>query len=88
PLHTTFKEQFFTEKLYHRVLAGGYLFYSKILYMTAERQFIDGIVNGTYPLVRGVGSILKTLQTGKLNMYVFSISVGLMLLLTLTILWR
>ena len=43
PLHTTFKEQFFTERLYHKVLAYGYLFYSRVLYATAERQLIDGV---------------------------------------------
>ncbi|MDW8295052.1 MAG: NADH-quinone oxidoreductase subunit L [Aquificaceae bacterium] len=88
PLHTTFREQFFTEKLYHNVLAGGYLFYSKILYMTAERQLIDGLVNLTYPTVRSTGSLFRTLQRGKLNFYVLSLSFSFLLLLALTLLWR
>lgn len=36
PVHTTFKEQFFTERLYHKILAGGYMLYSKVLYTTFE----------------------------------------------------
>ncbi|MCS7197005.1 MAG: NADH-quinone oxidoreductase subunit L, partial [Aquificaceae bacterium] len=88
PLHTTFREQFFTERLYHNVLAGGYLFYSKILYMTAERQLIDGLVNLTYPAVRSTGSLFRTLQRGKLNFYVLSLSFSFLLLLALTLLWR
>ncbi|MCX8164912.1 MAG: NADH-quinone oxidoreductase subunit L, partial [Aquificaceae bacterium] len=88
PLHTTFREQFFTERLYHRVVAGGYLFYSKILYMTSERQLIDGFVNSTYTAVRSLGGLFKTVQTGKLNFYNLLISAGLLLLLALTILWR
>ncbi|MCS6876204.1 MAG: NADH-quinone oxidoreductase subunit L, partial [Aquificaceae bacterium] len=82
------KEQFFTERLYHKILAGGYMFYSKILYSTAERQLIDGVVNLTYPAVRGVGGLLKTLQAGKLNLYALYISVALLLLLALTLSWR
>ncbi len=88
PLHTTFKEQFFTERLYHRVLAGGYLFYSKILYMTSERQLIDGLVNVTYPAVRGAGGVLRLLQAGKLNLYALFVAFGFSLLLLITILWR
>ncbi|MFN0238954.1 MAG: NADH-quinone oxidoreductase subunit L [Aquificaceae bacterium] len=88
PLHTAFKEQFFTERLYHRVLAGGYLFYSKILYMTAERQLIDGLVNATYPAVRSAGGFMKALQAGKLNLYTLFIAAGFLLLLFITIFWR
>ncbi|MFN3870326.1 MAG: NADH-quinone oxidoreductase subunit L [Aquificaceae bacterium] len=88
PLHTTFKEQFFTERLYHKVFAAGYLFYSRILYATAERQLIDGAVNSTYSLARGMGGLLKLLQTGKINLYILFLSIGLLVLLALTILWR
>ncbi len=88
PLHTTFKEQFFTERFYHKVLAGGYLFYSKILYMTAERQLIDGLVNATYPVARGAGSVLRLLQAGKLNLYALFMAFGFLALLFITILWR
>ena len=45
PLHTTFKEQFFTEKLYHKVLAGGYMNLSKALFLAGDRVLIDGFIN-------------------------------------------
>ncbi|MFN4013646.1 MAG: NADH-quinone oxidoreductase subunit L, partial [Aquificaceae bacterium] len=88
PLHTTFREQFFTERFYHKVLAGGYLFYSKVLYATAERQLIDGLVNSTYTLARGFGGLLKALQGGRINLYILFLSLGFLVLLALTILWR
>ncbi|MFN3599175.1 MAG: NADH-quinone oxidoreductase subunit L, partial [Aquificaceae bacterium] len=88
PLHTTFKEQFFTERLYHKVLAAGYLFYSRILYATAERQLIDGAVNSTYTLLRGFGGFLRVLQRGRINLYILFLFVGFLLLLALTIMWR
>jgi len=88
PLHTTFKEQFFTERLYHKVLAYGYLFYSRVLYATAERQLIDGLVNSSYVGVRALGGLLKALQAGKLNLYILFLSVGFLALLFLVIFWR
>jgi len=88
PLHTTLKEQFFTERLYHKVLAYGYLFYSRVLYATAERQLIDGLVNSSYVGVRALGGLLKAIQAGKLNLYILFLSVGFLALLFLTIFWR
>jgi len=76
-IHTTFKEQFFTEKLYHNILAGGYLTYSKSLYTTFERLFIDGLVNSTYLIVQLLANIFKFFQIGRLNWYVLSLGAGL-----------
>ncbi|SHK58317.1 NADH-quinone oxidoreductase subunit L [Thermocrinis minervae] len=45
PLHTTLKEQFFTEKLYHKVLAAGYMNLSKGLFLVVDRVMIDGFIN-------------------------------------------
>jgi len=85
-LHTTFKEQFFTERLYHNIIAASYLMYSKTLYVTFERLFIDGIVNSTYKITEGLGNLLKLLQAGKINWYVAWISIGLTLVvLTITL---
>ncbi|MDM7266056.1 MAG: hypothetical protein P3W89_000195 [Aquificaceae bacterium] len=88
PLHTTFKEQFFTERLYHKVLAKGYMSLSRVLYATAERQLIDGLVNSSYVGVRALGGLLKALQAGKLNLYILFLSVGFLALLFLVIFWR
>ena len=45
PLHTTFKEQFFTERLYHRVFAKGYMSISRVLFLVGDRFIIDGFLN-------------------------------------------
>ncbi|HIC98057.1 MAG TPA: hypothetical protein EYP11_06665 [Aquificaceae bacterium] len=84
-LHTTFKEQFFTEKIYHSVFAAGYLTYSKVLYLAGERRFIDGLVNGVALVVQSVGSVLRFFQSGKLNWYVFWLASGLALLVLLVV---
>ncbi len=84
-IHTTFKEQFFTEKLYHGVLAAGYMSYSKVLYVVGERQFIDGIVNGIAIIVQSIGQGLKFLQSGKLNWYALGLSSGFAILVLLLV---
>ncbi|MCX8076088.1 MAG: NADH-quinone oxidoreductase subunit L, partial [Aquificaceae bacterium] len=47
PLHTTLKEQFFTERLYHRGFARGYMNLSKALFVLGDRFLIDGFINLT-----------------------------------------
>jgi NADH-quinone oxidoreductase subunit L len=82
-LHLTFKEQFFTEKLYHNILAAGYMSYSKVLYAVGERQFIDGVVNGLAFIVQSVGQGLRFLQGGKLNWYALGLGAGFAILVLL-----
>ncbi|EDP76492.1 NADH-quinone oxidoreductase subunit L [Hydrogenivirga sp. 128-5-R1-1] len=85
-LHTTFKEQFFTEKLYHGILAAGYMSYSRVLFAVGERQFIDGVVNGLANIVQSAGQGLKFLQAGKLNWYALSLAGGFAILVLLLVL--
>jgi len=47
-LHTTFKEQFFTEKIYHRGVARGYFLLSRVLHSFGDRFLIDGFINLSY----------------------------------------
>ncbi len=82
-IHTTFREQFFTERFYHKILAWGYLSYSKILYTVGERQLIDGVVNGVAYITQSVGQGIRFLQGGKLNWYAVALSAGFGLLVVL-----
>jgi NADH-quinone oxidoreductase subunit L len=45
PVHTTFREQFFTERLYHKGLARGYMDLSRGLFLAGDRFLIDGFIN-------------------------------------------
>ena len=64
------------------------MLYSKVLYAVAERQFIDGLVNGSYLMANAFGSLLRNLQQGRVNLYLLFLSVGLTLLVLITLLWR
>ncbi len=84
-LHTTFKEQFFTEKLYHKILANGYMLYSNLIYAAFEKQFIDKIVESTYRLSNGIGDFVKFLHTGKINHYMWTAYLGIAIFLIILI---
>jgi NADH-quinone oxidoreductase subunit L len=45
PVHTTFREQFFTERLYHKGFAKGYMELSRGLFLVGDRFLIDGFIN-------------------------------------------
>jgi NADH-quinone oxidoreductase subunit L len=45
PVHTTFREQFFTERLYHKGFARGYMELSRGLFLAGDRFLIDGFIN-------------------------------------------
>jgi len=45
PIADTFREQFYTERLYHKVFAKGYLMVSKGLYYVGDRLTVDGFIN-------------------------------------------
>jgi len=44
-VHTTFREQFFTERLYHKGFARGYMELSRGLFLAGDRFLIDGFIN-------------------------------------------
>ncbi|MGC8852198.1 MAG: NADH-quinone oxidoreductase subunit L [Hydrogenobacter sp.] len=88
PIADTFREQFYTERLYHKVIAKGYLMVSKGLHIFMERQFIDGTVNSAYYSAQFLGSFLTLFQRGKINHYSLFIYIGFVLMLLLIIFWR
>ena len=46
PIHTLVKSQFYTEYIYHNIIAKGYLAISRLIYKAVDRIIIDGFVNG------------------------------------------
>jgi NADH-quinone oxidoreductase subunit L len=62
------------------------MLYSKVLYATFERQFIDRVVNGSYVVSSALGSLFKGLQQGRVNLYLLFLLVGFSLLVLITFL--
>ena len=45
PIHKLMKSQFYTEALYHNIIAKGYLKLSNLIYKLIDRILIDGFIN-------------------------------------------
>jgi NADH-quinone oxidoreductase subunit L len=69
-----------------RFLDPEKLYQSLVLYATFERQFIDGLVNGSYAMSSALGSLFKGLQQGRVNLYLLFLLVGFSLLVLITFL--
>ncbi len=66
----------------YRTLGLRFLFGTAALSYTFDQKAIDGAVDGTAYSVMGIGSLVKKLQTGRVQTYI-----GLSLLLFFAILW-
>jgi multicomponent Na+:H+ antiporter subunit D len=66
----------------YRTLGLKSLFGTATLSYIFDQKAIDGVVDGTAHSVMGIGSIVKKLQTGRVQTYI-----GLSLLLFFAILW-
>ena len=68
-------------ELYRR-LGLGFLFGNARLSYTFDKKVIDGIVDGSAETVRGIGSIARKLQTGRIQTYI-----GLSIFIFFLVLW-
>jgi multicomponent Na+:H+ antiporter subunit D len=66
----------------YRILGLGLLFKNARVSYDFDRKVIDGVVDGSAPTVRGAGSLVRKLQTGKIQTYI-----GLSLLIFFLIIW-
>ncbi len=77
-LHTTFREQFFTEKLYHKVLAWGYLRSSRFAYNLGDRTVIDGTINLTYrSLLKVFKLVWKAFDIKSIDILIHTLAIGM-----------
>jgi len=75
-IYRTVHNKYFVDEIY------GYLFVNNLLRLgwflknIIDEAIIDGIVNGTGYFMRGMGSLLRFLQSGYVQAYAFSVIVG------------
>jgi NADH-quinone oxidoreductase subunit L len=76
--HELFREQFFTEKFYHNVLARGYLKLSRRTYLLGDRTVIDGTINATYrALLRSFKVIWKAFDIKSIDIFIHALAIGM-----------
>jgi NADH-quinone oxidoreductase subunit L len=77
-LHNTFRNQFFTEALYHKVIARGYLNLSKATFLVGDRGVIDGTINLSYKLFfRATRTIWKLLDIKSIDIFIHWLALGM-----------
>jgi NADH-quinone oxidoreductase subunit L len=77
PVYTLVYNKFFVDEIYDAAIVRPTLVGSReVLLKGVDRVLIDGAVNGTAGQIRGVGGLLKHLQSGNIRSYATWVVVG------------
>ncbi|PQL92206.1 NADH-quinone oxidoreductase subunit L [Apibacter sp. wkB309] len=74
--HAAYINEFYNEVIVNPVLNLG-----KFLKNIVDKYIVNGIVEGTAKTVKGCGSVLRLIQNGNVEFYVFAMSLGIFILL-------
>jgi NADH-quinone oxidoreductase subunit L len=72
--------KYFVDEMYDKVFRNTLDFTSKI-FNYIDVHVLDNVVNGVGNAVVGIGSIVRKAQTGHIGVYIFSMVVGIILIL-------
>jgi NADH-quinone oxidoreductase subunit L len=73
--------KYYVDELYRNTVISGTIAFSKSLYRYFDILIIDGAVNGTGRMILRTGEKMRALQTGVVHDYMFSMIIGVTLLL-------
>ena len=76
--------KYYVDEIYDAVIRKPLDMLSTVFYKFIDLQIIDGIVNGVGAAVKGTGSAVRLLQTGKIGFYIVSMVLGVILILLFT----
>jgi NADH-quinone oxidoreductase subunit L len=79
--------KFYVDELYDAVFVKPALKISRALHEFVEIRFIDRIVNGTGTMVVRFSNIIRYLQAGHVDAYMFFMIIGILLILFFNILF-
>ncbi len=80
-LHSVVYNKYWVDELYDILFVNSIVDFSRFLWKSFDEKIIDGAVNGTGSLARGLGGILSRLQTGMVKDYAMSILAGIVVLI-------
>ncbi|MGL5632905.1 MAG: NADH-quinone oxidoreductase subunit L [Azovibrio sp.] len=81
-IYTILDNKYYFDKINETVFAGGARLLGHGLWRGGDVAVIDGFINGSAKLVGWLGVRLRTVQTGYVYHYAFTMIIGLLLLLT------
>ena len=74
-------KKYYVDELYQHTIITGTISFSKAVYRYFDVLIIDGIVNGTGRIILRTGERMRSMQTGVVHDYMFSMIIGVTLLL-------
>ncbi len=81
-VHRLLENKYYLDRLNEIVFAAGARWLGGALWRRGDQELIDGVaVNGSARLVGGFASLLRLIQTGRINTYAITMIVGVALLL-------
>ena len=78
--------KWYVDEFYHRWVVDPVLTTSRVLWRVVDATVIDGTVNLVGNGTRALGWVVSLLQTGQVNTYVFVLTVGVLVILSMVVL--
>ena len=78
--------KWYVDEFYHRWVVDPVLTTSRVLWRVVDAKVIDGTVNLVGNGTRALGWMVSLLQTGQVNTYVFVLTVGVLVILSMVVL--
>ena len=72
----TVNQKYYVDELYQAVFVRGLFAAGRIAKGVVDETLIDGTVNGLAWLIRGIGSLIRLIQTGYVQGYAFAMIIG------------
>ncbi len=72
----TVNQKYYVDELYQAVFVRGLFTAGRIAKVAVDETIIDGTVNGLAWLLRGIGSLIRLIQTGYVQGYAFAMIIG------------
>jgi len=83
PIYKLFYNKWYFDEIYQALIINPIVTISKFLWKGFDVNVIDFIVNAFGHVARFLGQILRYIQTGRIQTYIFTMVVGVILLLTI-----
>lgn len=80
-LHRLVYNKYWMDEVYDTLFVSSIVRFSRFLWKAFDESIVDGIVNGVGALTRGVGSVLRWLETGLVKDYALSILFGVLVII-------
>lgn len=80
-LHRLVYNKYWMDEVYDTLFVKSIVDFSRFLWKAFDETIVDGIVNGVGALTRGVGSVMRWLETGLVKDYALSILFGVLVII-------